>query len=272
MTTPAHDAFLVEADALRALDAARRPLLIDARTPEAFAAGHLPGARFLTTYGVFAVDTTPAGLAAFREDVVARYAAIGVDAERPIVVYEQATGMRAAREAWILEWLGHPDVRILHGGLDAWRAAGGAITTEVEAPVPARFVPRMRDDGLIVADEIVAGLGAPGRTILDVRDATEFAGDDDTPCCARRGRLPGAVWLEWTELLDRGRFAEPAAVRERLAARGIRADDELVPYCHRGARSAAVYWALRRAGLPRVRNFIGSFHEWSARPALPVER
>ena len=57
---------------------------------------------------------------------------------------------------------------------------------------------------------------------------------------------------------------------ELLALHGLDPKIDLVPYCHRGARSANTYYALRYAGCPNVRNFIGSWHEWSARDELPI--
>lgn len=263
--------FLVEAE-----DLLRDPggaLLVDTRKADAYSAGHIPGAIHLTTYDVFAAGTRPGELADFRAGIAKRYAAAGLSKERPVVVYEDATGMRAARELWLLEYLGHPDARMLHGGLNAWRAAGGALSTEPAIAAPARFEPGEVPELVVSADELHAqGRAGPIR-VLDVRDAKEFAGQDNTACCARRGHLPGAAWLEWTELLDAatGRFRSPAAIRDALAKRGIAPDATLAPYCHRGARSANAYYALRHAGCARVRNFIGSFHEWSARADLPVE-
>jgi thiosulfate/3-mercaptopyruvate sulfurtransferase len=105
-----------------------------------------------------------------------------------------------------------------------------------------------------------------------VRDEAEHDGLDHTACCERRGHVPGAVWIHWSEFLERGRFKSGEAIRALLHSRGIQEDDELAPYCHRGARSANTYWALRLAGYPQVRNYIGSWHEWSARPELPLER
>lgn len=264
-------AFLIEPEVLRAQQDVEQPLIIDARTPAAYAAGHLPGACFLSTYDCFVPDTSDAGMAAFAREVAARYAAIGVTRERPVVVYEDETGMRAARELWILEYLGHENVRMLHGGLAGWRAAGGSITIDSVMTQPTEFQPAVRDRILIGSEEIRAELGRPGRAILDVRDAREYAGRDDTPCCERRGRLPGAHWTEWTEFLEGGRYKSPEAIRELLRNRGIADDAELVPYCHRGARSANTYYALRYAGYSNVRNFIGSWHEWSARAELPLE-
>lgn len=270
--SPSSDDFLVEPRTLLAECAGERPpILVDARTPQAYASGHLPGARHLTTYGLFVRDTTPEGMAEFVREAAARYGAIGVTREQPVVVYEDATGMRAARELWILELLGHTSARMLHGGQRDWIAAGGAIDADPVRAEPANFVASVCGALTISADEIHAQRGRAGRTLVDVRDADEYAGRDHTECCTRRGHLPGAVWIEWTDALENGRYRAPQALREHLRARGVAETDEIVPYCHRGARSASFYYALRRAGFGRIRNYIGSFHEWSARAEFPIE-
>lgn len=263
--------FLIEAEELAREIGAGDVLLIDARKADAYARGHLPGAGHLTTYDCFVPGTTVDGMKTFAANMAARYGAAGASRGRPIVVYEDDTGMRAARELWILEYLGHRNARMLHGGLVAWRAAGGAITTEAPSAASARFEPQVNSAVLISADEINGRAKSPGLAVLDVRDRLEYNGKDRTACCTRHGRVPGAVWLEWTALLEDGRFKSPDAIRALLAARGINPDDELAPYCHRGARSANTYYALRYAGCTKVRNFIGSWHEWSARAELPLE-
>lgn len=263
--------FLIEAEELMVRVRHDPPLVIDARAPAAYAAGHIPGARSLSTYHCFVPDTTAAGMAAFVRDVAPRYAAAGVHPGRAVVVYEDDTGMLAARELWILEYLGHRHVRMLHGGLRAWRHAGGSVSTEEARSEGGTLVPERCAAHFIGLDEVLRDLGRPGRALIDVRDADEFAGTDRTECCERRGHLPTARWLEWTELLDRGRYKSPVEIHSLLRARGIDPNAELVPYCHRGARSANTYYALRYSGLVRVRNFIGSFHEWSAHREAPVE-
>ncbi len=264
--------FLIEAqDFLNNFDS-ENTVVIDARTPEAYAKEHIPGAVFLTTYGCFVPDSSPAGMQAFADDVAKRYADIGVSHDKPVVVYEDATGMRAARELWILEYLGHKHVRMLHGGMRAWQLAGGLLDNELVSPRPTVFIPIINDEIVICADEINRELGQSKRKLIDVRDSSEFNGLDHTECCARRGHVPGAIWLEWTEFLEDGKYKKPEDIRSILASRGVDDQDELVPYCHRGARSANAYLAMRYAGYPNTRNFIGSMHDWSANLSLNIEK
>ena len=264
--------FLIEPREL--LEQARQTdvLIIDARKPEEYAAGHIPGAVNFSTYDIFALDTRLLGLQAFAREMAARYAAIGVSTGRPVVVYEADTGQRAARDVWIVQYIGHSSARMLHGGLAAWRAAGGTLSGEVAAGTTVALPVREKRGLVIGCDAIAKRLGERGFTLIDVRNADEHAGRDKTACCARRGHIPGSVWIEWTEFLEGGRFKSPEAIRKLIAERGVDPNSEIVPYCHRGARSANTFYALQIAGLPNVRNYIGSWHEWSARADLPLAK
>lgn len=265
------NAFLVEPETLLATFTGLNGLIIDARSPEAYAAGHIPGAISVSTYDYFVPNTKPDGMRAFANQAAALYGAAGMSLDTPLVVYDDDTGVRVARECWLLEYLGHRNVRLLHGGFNAWQRCGGQISTSPHATQPTLFETKLDAAGFVSADEVTAELGHPKRVVIDVRDELEHNGLDHTACCERRGHVPGAVWIHWSEFLERGRFKSAEAIRALLQSRGIRADDELVPYCHRGARSANAYWALRLAGYSQVRNYIGSWHEWSARPELPLE-
>ncbi len=266
------DAFLVEPETLLATFASLDGLIIDARSAEAYAAGHIPGAICVSTYDYFVPNTKPEGMRAFASQAAALYGAAGISLDTPLVVYDDDTGVRVARECWLFEYLGHRNVRLLHGGLNAWKQCGGPISTQAQSSTAKPFAIHYHSAGFVSADEITAELNHPKRVVIDVREELEHDGLDHTACCERRGHVPGAVWIHWSEFLEQGRFKSAEATRALLQSRGIQADDELAPYCHRGARSANTYWALRLAGYLQVRNYIGSWHEWSARPELPLER
>jgi thiosulfate/3-mercaptopyruvate sulfurtransferase len=263
--------FLVEPRELQ--DEARKGdvLIVDCRKPADYAREHIPGAINYSTYPVFATDTRAAGLSAFAREVAPGYADAGVSTTRAVVVYDDDTGMYCAREAWVLQYLGHARVRMLHGGLAAWRATGCDLTAETTDDWTVGMRVRERPEIAIGFEEIVARLGRSGQTLLDVRDADEHAGRDSTACCARRGRIPGSLWIEWTQFLERGRFKPAEAIAGLLRESGVDLASEIVPYCHRGARSASTFYALKLAGL-KTRNYIGSWHEWSARAGLPIEQ
>jgi thiosulfate/3-mercaptopyruvate sulfurtransferase len=264
--------FLIEPKELLEQAGRGEVVILDTRKAAEYASGHIPGAVNFSTYDTFALDTRPDGLAAFARDLAARYAEIGVSGNRAVVLYEADTGMRAARDAWILQYIGHSNTRILHGGLTAWRAAGCNLSLEPTEDWTVGLRVAARAGMVIGFDEIAGRLGRVDMTMLDVRDADEHAGRDRTACCSRRGAIPGAVWIEWTRFLEGGRFKSPQAIRGLLEESGVDPQTEIVPYCHRGARSANTYFALKHAGLPKVRNYIGSWHEWSARTELPIER
>src|SRR5215208_6438762 len=95
-------------------------LILDLRPPEEYARGHIPGAVHLDLWGVSLIDTDPAPLNAFMwmiEHVLANH---GVQETTPVVVYDEVSGMRAARAFWFLEYFGHPKVQLLDGGYNAW--------------------------------------------------------------------------------------------------------------------------------------------------------
>ena len=248
-------------------------LILDARPFDDYEAGHVPGARHLDTYDYLVEASDPAALEQMRAHLARRLASAGVSGDEEVVLYDETGGMRAARSVWFLEYLGHPHVRLLDGGFQAWRAAGGPASRDVPAaPRPATFTPRPQPEALAACDYVAARLGRPDVIILDIRSEGEHKGAETADCDPRAGRIPGSLWLEWGRLIDpEGRFPNSEQARGLLADAGVTPDREIIVYCHRGARAASTFLALKELGYPRVRNFIGSWHEWSRRPDLPAD-
>ena len=248
-------------------------LIVDARPLDEYEAGHIPSARHLDTYDYLVERSDPAGLEETRAYLTEAFASVGVSGDEEVVVYDQTTGMRAARSVWFLEYLGHPRVRQLDGGFQAWRAAGGPVSRDIPAaPRPASFVVHPQPDVLATCDYVSARLSRPGVVILDIRSEGEHKGVETAACDPRAGRIPGSLWLEHGRLIEsEGRLPDGDQSRRLLADAGVTPDKEIIVYCHRGARAANTYLALKELGYPRVRNFIGSWHEWSRRPDLPAD-
>ena len=254
----------------QALGTGSAPLLLDLRPAEQFAAGHLPGAVHLDLWGVSLIDTSEAPLRAFMWMIGHLFSLRGVTPDRPVVVYEKDSGIRAARAFWFLEYLGHPDVRVLDGGIDAWLREGRAITTETVAPKASTWHGDPVPDRLATWQQVYDRLKQQGTAILDTRSDEEHSGE--AVRAKRGGAIPGAVHIEWTRnVAADGRLKSPDDLRAMYEAAGVTPDREVISYCQGGYRAAHAYLALRRLGYPRVRNYTGSWKEWGDREDLPIE-
>ena len=257
----------------RTLDAAgaTRPLLLDLRPPDAYAAGHVPGAIHVDLWGVSLVDTDPAPLNAFMWMIEHVLAVHGVDAATPVVVYDDQSGVRAARAFWFLEYLGHPSVRLLDGGFTAWTAAGLPASRDAQPAPKSEWTGTREEHRLATWKDVRNAIARGDKVIVDTRSDAEYEG---TLVRARRGgAVPGAVHIEWTRNLSpSGEFKSASELKQMYEDAGVTPEREVITYCQGGYRAAQSYLALRLLGYPRVRMYIGSWKEWGDRPDLPIEQ
>ncbi len=248
--------------------------LIDLRPAEDFAVGHIAGSTHVDIYGVSLNDSSEAPLNSFLAIFRVLFGSRGVSADRPVVIYDHESGERAARAVWLLAVLGHPDVRILDGGTQAWIASGQKLVRLSEAPpavdptqappTPPPFRGIMSLNLLATRFDVNRAIDDPNSVIVDVRRESEYRGTEKR---ARRvGTIPGAVHLFWREHLDaKGAFRRPDEIRALYEAKGITSDKTVIPLCHGGYRSASTFIALKSLGYPRVRNYVSAWGEWGNR-------
>jgi thiosulfate/3-mercaptopyruvate sulfurtransferase len=181
--------------------------------------------------------------------------------------------MRAARVAWLIEYAGLRTPLMLEGGFRAWKDSKYPVEKRGRVTVPTIFRAHPDSAVLATANYVRSLSTAPNGVVLDVRSRGEYDGSENRACCPRSGRVPGAVWFEWVNFLGgKGGFQSRQSIRKELRSMGLRPNSDIAVYCHRGARAAAAFYALRSTGYNRTRNYVGSWHEWSSKKNLPTER
>lgn len=236
----------------------------DARA--AYEAGHLPGAVFVDLDEELASPPGPRGRHPLPdiEEFGAVMRRAGVSAGTPVVVYDGGQGWAAARAWWLLQATGHPNVRVLDGGLTAWE---GPQSTEVPTPAQGDFAPLPEATGVLDADG-AAQLAGSG-VLLDARAGERYRGEVE-PVDRVGGHIPGALSAPTMENVGPdGRFLPAADLRDRFKALGVSGDAPVGVYCGSGVSAAHEALALAIAGIPAAL-YVGSWSEWSNDPSRPV--
>ena len=231
-----------------------------------YEAGHLPGAVFVDVdTDLVATDGPGRHPLPDPATFARRLEALGIDDESEVVAYDDAGGAVAARLWWMLDDLGHPDVSVLDGGLSAWVAAGGRLTSEVPSYPPGHLTLRDRWSRTIDRDALAARLVADQVVLVDARAAERYRGDVE-PVDPVAGHVPGAVNLPFSgNVGSDGRLLAPDELRIRYADLG----PAVAVSCGSGINACHDALAMRVAGLPDPLLYPGSYSDWS-RAGLPV--
>lgn len=274
LITPAH---------LKQMAESTPTVIIDTRAPDAYADGHIPGAVNIHDIFTFLATSSKEGLEELRGKFAEAFGAAGLSGEEVAVIYEDSmnTGFgQSCRGFFLLQFLGYPKAAVLHGGYQAWVAENMPVTTDVPLPAVKEFpIDLSSSDLMLTQQDMLSSLADDNIVKLDVRDVDEWVGTSSSPYgidfCPRKGRIPGAVWLEWYRMMKPGEevpmFKSKEEIQAECATVGITPDSTVYLYCFKGARASNTYVALKEAGVEDVRMYFGSWNEWSRDPALPIE-
>ena len=261
---------VIEPAELAPLLGADELILVDLTSAARYAAGHVPGARFVDPKRTQLGQPPAPGLLPAKADLEALFGELGHRADATYVVYDDEGGGWAGRFIWLLDVIGHHRYHYLNGGLHAWLAESRDVSDAVPAPVGGPVDLTLHDEPTATREYLQGRLGASDLAIWDARGPGEYNGTK--VLAAKGGHIPGAVHFEWTAGMDPARALRIRTdMAEVLQSLGITPDKEIVTHCHTHHRSGFTYLVAKALGYPRVKGYAGSWSEWGNHPDTPVE-
>jgi thiosulfate/3-mercaptopyruvate sulfurtransferase len=227
---------------------------------------HIPGAVFFDLDAVADRTSALPHMLPAPADFATAVGALGIRSSDRVVVYDDSGLFSAARVWWTFRAMGHEHVSVLEGGLPKWRKEDRPLESGWTAPTPVAYEPAAPRPIVRSADEVRAFVERREGVLLDARPAARFRGEAPEPRPGlRRGRIPGAVSLPHSSLLDESGALRPL---HELAAlfrdRGVHGETAVIASCGSGVTAAVLALALERLGHRRHALYDGSWAEWGA--------
>jgi len=206
-----------------------------------------------------------------REAVAQWLSRLGIGNDTQVIVYDRNAGNYCGRLWWMLKWLGHDAVAVLDGGLQAWKAAGGALASGQASPgQAARFDVRPPLRELVLTERVVSQLGQLGQTLVDARGAPRYRGEVE-PLDPIAGHIPGALNRPFTDNFTPDGHFKSADVLKREWTQLLAGHpaSSVVHHCGSGVSAVPNLMAMELAGFGPTALYAGSWSEWSRTPGLP---
>tara|TARA_B100000809_G_scaffold265949_1_gene326488 strand:+ start:641 stop:2461 length:1821 start_codon:yes stop_codon:yes gene_type:complete len=251
--------------------------VIDIRKVDEYNVGHYQGA--VNIWRSEYVDTTFAygGIMPSRIQFKGILSGLGVESQDKILLYDGRGGCEAARFWWILKTYGHPNAYIVDGGFEAFVAGGSDITNHSTVVLASNYeFPYTENRNLYASLEDVENtLGDENTILIDTRTVEEFVGEIQKKDAFRSGRIPGSIHNDWTRSIhfnDGGLLKSIKDLKYDFEQIEANKNRGIIVYCQSGVRSAHTTFVLTELlGYKNVKNYDGSWIEWSYFKDLPIE-
>ncbi len=242
---------------------------------DAYAAGHIPGAIFVS------IDDDLSGTKTGKngrhplpspEGFAATLGAIGISNASKVVIYDQGSTTYVGRLWWMLRWVGHDNVFVLDGGFAKWEKEGHATETSANALAATTYAASPRDEMRMTAEQTHAALASPQRRILDARAPERYRGEVE-PIDPVAGHIPGAFNRAFPNNLRDGVYKPADELRAEFEALlAGRKPEDLIHQCGSGVSALSNMIAMEHAGLAGSKLYAGSWSEWCCDASRPVAR
>lgn len=239
-------------------------VIVDTRSPEDYAAGHVEGAVNIPTDEIV-INVPVKNMLTSQKKIEKLMGANGISNTTTVIAYD-ANRMGASRLLWTLFMYGHRNVKVVDGGFAAISAQGLASSTDVPTPAEAVFEAREPSSNwLATQEDVLAQVNAPDENVilLDVRTAEEYY---------EAGKVPTSVMIDWsTNFFSDQTFKTTDITKINYMEAGIFPENEIIIYCQTSFRAAPVFVQLFEAGYRNIRIYDGAYLEWSSNSGNPIE-
>jgi thiosulfate/3-mercaptopyruvate sulfurtransferase len=273
---------LLEVEELRGMLDQKDVVIVDTRDEQTYLRGHIPGAiniHEIFTYLALEENGGYPAMSQFFEGILRQS---GVKQSDRIVIYEDAmdNGYGQSCRGWfLLNYLGHANTQVLHGGYRAWKFKEFPLSGDKVQLTAGDFKSNPDPSWIVTTQEMLAAVNDPKVVILDVRDYAEWIGANSSPYgydyAPRKGHIPSAVWMEWYRMMRHKQgipwFRTQEEILSNIEQLEITVNTTVYLYCFKGARTSNTMLALRNAGVKNARNYLMSWNEWSRKSELPIE-
>ncbi len=253
--------------------------IIDFRKKEDYLRNHIPNAIQIWRSDIEDMSWPYNGMMASRKSIENLLSNLGIRNEDMLVLYDDNGSCDAARLWWVLKSYGFNAVKILNGGFHAWIAADGPLTKVKPQFEKSTFkLVHKNDKNLFIGRQELNDLIQNDSThfILDTRTDDEFSGKRQKLGAASAGRIPNSILMDWAKSVDfngTGKFKSIPELRALYDKLNLPLNAPIITYCHSGVRSAHTTFVLHELlGYSNVKNYDGSWTEWSYFDDLPFEK
>ncbi len=270
------ETYLIEADELKSIAKQPNIKIIDFRKKESYENEHIVGALNIWRSDIEDTSYPYKGIMASKTQIEALFEKLGIKTNDTIIVYDDNGLCEASRLWWVLQNYNFKNIKMLHGGITGWKANSGLVTTQI--PKVDASVFKLAEHSKMqyyVSKEQVTKALSTNVVILDTRTSDEFSGKWQKKGASKGGRIPNSIHIDWAEAINYSGNKHLKSLTELehvYSQLNIKKNDSIILYCHSGVRSAHTTFVLTQLlGYKNVKNYDGSWTEWSYFNDLPVE-